>query len=205
MSNFRQPPLRFDLLWKAIQADDQQAFRRLYETQVDMMYNYGRKMCSHAPLVEDAIQDVFRILWEKKSSLDIEHSLKAYLLTMLRREIMRKLQQEKAKYALLPSSELPFELSIESSIILEEAHQERRRSLEASLQALTPRQREILFLRYQENLSFDEISQLMTLNHNSMYKLLAAAIKRLRQQLLALVLTFFPLFLSLLKAPSSSC
>ena len=168
-------------LWNAIQKGNHQCFHLLYMEYSDFLYNYGRKMCRDSEIVKDSIQDVFKIIWEKKDTIVIKNSLKHYVFTIFRRELIQKIQHQKSLNHQL--SEMDFELSIESKIILEETQQQLRKNLDKAINSLSHRQKEILFLRYYENMSYTEISELMSLNKNSMYKLLSAAIQRLKNNL----------------------
>ena len=174
-------------LWNAIQKGNHQSFHLFYMEYSDFLYNYGRKMCRDSEIVKDSIQNVFKIIWEKKESIVIKNSLKHYVFTIFRRELFQKIQHQKSLNHQL--TEIDFELSIESKIILEETQQQLRKNLDKAINSLSHRQKEILFLRYYENMSYTEISELMSLNKNSMYKLLSAAIQRLKNHFISLLLS----------------
>jgi len=177
------------VLWNALQKGDHQSFHLLYMEYSDFLYNYGKKMCQDSDIVKDSIQDVFLIIWEKKESIVIKSSLKHYVFTIFRRELIQKIQhQQRLNHQL---KEMDFELSIESKIILEESQQQLRKNLRKAINDLSYRQKEILFLRYYENMSYAEISELMSLNKNSMYKLLSAAIHRLKNHFISIWLSMF--------------
>ncbi|MEM7654740.1 MAG: sigma-70 family RNA polymerase sigma factor [Bacteroidota bacterium] len=173
------------LLWLAVQKGRPDAFRELYLSYADLLYNYGCKMNPDRELVKDSMQDVFPTLWEKRQDLHIKTSVKSYLFQMFRRDLIHKLQRTSRE--LIKEEDVGFELSIESKIIMDEAQIHLRQQLHAAVKTLTPRQKEILFLRFYEKLPYEEISDLMALNRNSMYKLLSAAIKRLKDQLTCLI------------------
>ncbi len=173
-------------LWLAVQQGDHQSFNILYMEYSDFLYNYGSKICKDSDVVKDSIQEVFKIIWEKKASIIIKSSLKYYVFTIFRRELIQKIKYHNClKHQF---NEMDFELSIENKIILEESQQQLRKRLEKAIDKLSNRQKEILFLRYYENLNYTEISDLMSLNNNSMYKLLSAAIQRLKDEFISLAL-----------------
>jgi RNA polymerase sigma factor (sigma-70 family) len=49
------------------------------------------------------------------------------------------------------------------------------------INTLPPRQKEIIFLRFYEGLSYDEIADIMSISINSAYKLLYKALENLQQ------------------------
>ena len=173
-------------LWLALQQGDHRSFHLLYLEYSDFLYNYGRKICQDTDLVKDSIQEVFKIIWEKKENIIIKRSLKYYIFTIFRRELIQKIKYQNSLNPQL--KEMDFELSIENKIIKDESQQQLRKRLEKAIDKLSHRQKEILYLRYYENLDYTEISELMSLNKNSMYKLLSAAIQRLKDEFFGLVL-----------------
>ena len=175
-------------LWESVRKGSHQSFRMLYVEYSEILYNYGRKMCPDGELVRDSIQDVFKIIWEKRTHLEIKSSLKHYILTVFRRDLIMKIKKQHQNVSYRSAE---FELSVELKIVLDEHQLELRENLNRAISKLTPRQREILFLRYYENMGFDEISNLMSLNHNSMYKLLSAALQRIKKYFLYMLLGIF--------------
>ncbi len=173
-------------LWLAIQNGDHTSFRVFYMAYTDILYNYGMKICNNDDIVRDCIQDIFEYLWKNKEKVEIQSSIKLYLLTSVKRAIIKKLKDDDKSSDL--SNNKAFELSVESRIINEEAENHKKHLLSKALQQLTKKQREIIFLRYQENLSYEEISLIMSLNRNSMYKLLHAAIKRIKQSVVLILI-----------------
>ncbi len=187
MKDSTQTKVEDQALWEQVRLGDVTAYRHLYDTHADMLFNYGRKFTPEEDLIKDSIQEVFLIIWDKKSSINIRSSIKSYLFTVFRRELITKLKQQNSKSS--HKWEADVELSIETQIVEDEQKQQIRSNLNRAIGDLTTRQKEILYLRYYENLSYEDISELMSLNHNSMYKLLSAAIKRLRSQLAYMLIT----------------
>lgn len=173
--------------WQKVQKGDTDSFKLLYIEYSNILYNYGYKISQDEALIKDAIQHVFEVLWKKRNDIELKTSFKYYILTIFRRELVSKIQYQHKAVSQFP--EMEFELSIESKIILDETQQQLRRDMDQAISTLTARQKEILFLKYYENMSYEEISKLMSLNQNSMYKLLSAAIKRLKKHFISVFLS----------------
>lgn len=169
-------------LWTSIQSGDHTSFRVFYMTYTDILFNYGMKLCADEDIVKDCIQDIFESIWLNKEKIDFISSPKFYLMKSVKNAIYRKIKKAK-RFSFIGINE-SFELSIESHIIKHETKSLRDGKLAEAIKQLTARQKEIIFLRYQENLPYMEISKLMSLNQNSMYKLLHQAIKRLKSSIL---------------------
>ena len=77
-----------------LQHDNEFAFRELYNRYWDKLFFLAHKRLKSAPAAEEIVQEVFLILWEKRSRLVIE-SLPAYLAAMTRYAVYRYLAKEK--------------------------------------------------------------------------------------------------------------
>ncbi|MEO8820117.1 MAG: RNA polymerase sigma factor [Ginsengibacter sp.] len=68
-----------------------------------------------------------------------------------------------------------------------------KEKLSSALSALTPRQREVLFLRYNEGFSYQEVAEMMGLTTKATYKLMARAIEAIKEQI-PVALTSFMIY-----------
>ncbi|GAB2774411.1 sigma-70 family RNA polymerase sigma factor [Rhabdobacter roseus] len=184
-------------LWNLFREGDGSAFDTLIARHYRVLYHYGSKFSDDEDFVKDCIQDLCVDLWRNRSTLSATEHVKPYLLKALRRKIIST--RQKPMYRL--TERLPFdayELEIENSAldkgIDEETTQAQLQRLNQLIESLSPRQREVVYLRYFQNLDFEEISTIMNVNTQSVRNLLYQAIKTLRQHLL---LPLLPLLLSL--------
>lgn len=168
-----------DQLWVNFQNGSEQAFTEIYNAFFRLLYNYGCKFTSDRDLVKDSIHDLFVKLWEKRCDVNIVSSLKYYLLKAMRHKMMDALDRKK-KLSLGQDnlSEERFELVLpyESLLISHQLSEEQRASLLRALNSLTPRQKEAIFLRYYNNMSYEEIALLMSLSVDSCYNLISKSI-----------------------------
>jgi len=172
------------------QKDEERAFAMTYEKYFYQLVNYGRQFLVNEALVEDCIQEVFITLWNRRQHLHEIHSMKAYLFTMLRRNIFEKIKEKKntEEHKLdFPSFELT--LSHESHLIQEQSDLEISHRLGQGIEKLTKRQREALYLVYFDGLSYDEASMVMDVKVKALYNLVYEALKKLKSVLLTSGLT----------------
>ena len=71
--------LDFDLCWKKIQKDDEQALEKVYKAAFRSLVNYASEITGHPHLAEEVVQDVLLKIWQDRSVLSIKGSFKAYL------------------------------------------------------------------------------------------------------------------------------
>jgi RNA polymerase sigma factor (sigma-70 family) len=181
-------------LWQAFKRGDKEALSGIYRRYVRTLYNYGTRLTHDDGLIEDCIQDLFIEIWRNREKLADTDSIKYYLLRALRRKIARK-------YAQLTRHEQPVDepgeydretvVPFESEWVWEETVEARKEHLQGAFEHLSKRQREVLFLRYYENLSHQEIAQVMALTPQSVYNLIHRTLSALKEHISSRVI--FPL------------
>lgn len=172
-------------LWSALRKGRQQALSDLFVLHHHHLFNYGIKINADRELVRGCIQKLFMDLWERHSHLGEAVSPKAYLLASLRRSILEETNKNRAR-AIRGQKFLDRNLqdafTVEELLIREEVTQERRETLQHALNDLSPRQKEVIFLRFYHGLSNSEITDIMNINNQCVRNLLSDALRRLRQR-----------------------
>ncbi|MCG8306666.1 MAG: sigma-70 family RNA polymerase sigma factor [Cytophagales bacterium] len=172
------------VLWKKIRRGDKNSFDELYNRYSDVLFNYSRKLTISQILVEESIQDLFFKIWIKREKLSKVENVKAYLFLSIRRILLRKVKEEvNSSFSSLDKNQNIFVISDESRMIEEERRNDQNRLVESAFSFLTQRQKEIVFLKFFENLSYAEISDILEIDIKGTYKLMARAIQKLREVL----------------------
>jgi RNA polymerase sigma factor (sigma-70 family) len=147
------------------------------------LFHYGTKFSADDDFIKDHIQDLFLNLWDRRQSLEAEVNVKAYLLASLRRRLHRALLAQK-RFVNYSPDESPagfeLELSVEEAFIADEATDSLCRELKLQLENLPQRQREAVYLKFYEDLTRDQIAEVMGINAQSVSNLLQVAIKHLK-------------------------
>ena len=173
-------------LWQAFRSGNKQAFDYIFEHYIRLLYSYGHKLTAKSAMTEDCIQDLFIELWEKKHLLGDTTSIKYYLFKSLRRKLIRAIEKEKHILGETPVKEayqFNITFSYEAELIANQISEEQHKCLTDALATLSKRQKEVIYLRYYSNLSYEEVASIMGLNLNSTYKIVSKAIHTLKQQL----------------------
>ncbi|QEC51618.1 RNA polymerase sigma factor (sigma-70 family) [Anseongella ginsenosidimutans] len=165
------------------EAGNSAAWEELYTTWFRKLFNYGRKFSPDEGLIEDVIQDIFLTLWQQ-GNLQVR-SLGSYLFTAFRNNLLRKISihRQNDPESLTEEYNFSIELAPDQLMIRNERLDENRRKISRALAGLTARQREFIFLRYYQQLSYEEISAVMDISVKAVYKLAARAIHLLRREL----------------------
>lgn len=81
-------------LLNRIAADDQFAFKRIYDRYAMDMLLYGMNVLRRREVVEDMVQNIFIDLWSKRTSLEITN-LKPYLFRAVKYQIFNHFRDNK--------------------------------------------------------------------------------------------------------------
>ena len=172
-----------DSLWEQFKAGRALALSCLFDQYVSGLMGYGLLFTPDKSTIEDCVQDVFVNLWEKRASLGEVVSVKHYLCASLRRRLLRKLRTQnrlRGSDDLLSSSTMPVEASYETWLLQRQSDTEVRDALRQLIDRLTSQQKRVIYLKFYEQLSYDEIASLMKLNKRTVYNTCSAAIKHLQ-------------------------
>lgn len=175
--------------WENIKKGNQKALQNLYESHIDLLYDYGRKFTQDHQLIEDAIQEIFISIWNNRKNISQPSSSKAYLLSSLRRKIGRKRNQKYTTQTLLTEenqifdAHFYFEPTNEDQGIAQQMTQ-----IKKHIDQLSERQKEILYLKFFEGMDYEEIGQIMDLKYQSVRNLYSRAIAALKNHISVIIL-----------------
>ena len=169
-------------LWRQFREGNHHVFEIIYKQYINLLANYGRRICGDDELVKDAIQDVFTDLWRNRDNLGSTDSIEYYLIKAYRRNLNKKVKAAR-KYVPGKVEYHEFELSPEITLIAAEVEHEKLEQLCARLNALSSRQKEAIFLRFYSGLNYSKISNIMGINPQSAYNIVFRALEILREKM----------------------
>jgi RNA polymerase sigma factor (sigma-70 family) len=176
-------------LWTAFRKGDEKALVSIFDRFTRLLYNYGYKIVGEEEVVKDAIQDLFIELWKNREHLGDTTSIKFYLFKSLRRKLIRISTKNRRSIMVRfhPGHEQESLPSPEFLLIAEQTSIEDREKIMKLLNTLTKRQREAIFLRYFEELSYDKIAAIMEMSKQAVYNLVSKSIEQLKNALILFV------------------
>lgn len=172
-----------NVMWERFLSGDNAAYSRLYNEYIQMLFRYGSRFTSDSELIKDCIQELFTTLYKNRNCLGTPPAnVKVYLFVSLKNNLIRALQKQ-SKYERMEQAMESFllEPTVEEQFIDNESDRNRQNLIEKIFLALTPRQKEIIYYRYIQELEFEEICTLMQLNYQSAQNLLQRSIKKIRE------------------------
>jgi RNA polymerase sigma factor (sigma-70 family) len=172
-----------DNCWKEFLAnkDGYDAFSFIYNFYVNDLLSYGVSLGFDEDTCRDAVHDVFcKILIDKKKFLNV-NNLTSYIFRAVRNYLFN-IQKKNYKISDSFSENIPFSIEITTleSLINREDTEKLKQTVENLLNDLTPRQREVIYLRYMQEMDYEDIAILMGINYNSARRLVHRSIEHLR-------------------------
>lgn len=197
--NFKSkiPPQSDLQIWQQMKDGSEFALGNLMKMYFNPLLNYGYKFVKDEDFVKDCVQEVFIEIWKRRERLSLPDSVKAYLLSSVRKKVVRegfRQKIDKEEYELdLENNVNLIEYSFEFSLVREEEEKQLNEKIKKILDTLPKRQREVIYLQYYQNLTRDEIAKIMDINQQSVSNLLQAAFKSFREnwEILNIILVSF--------------
>ena len=189
------------LLWEQTLSGDGKAYDQLVRLFYQGLFQYGCRFSRNKELIKDCIQDVFLEVWQKRQQVDREIPPKPYLMASLRRRIHRVALANRPVFgqeAYLRDDLFEVQFSVEESFIREETTLQTAERCLQLLKTLPKRQQEVIYLKYFQDLSRDEIAEVMKIAPQSVSNLIQLALKWLKtyagSEISWLILLFFRFF-----------
>ncbi len=173
-------------IWDSFKSGSSEALEYIYRTYAKDLFNFGMKIKANSSLVEDAIQELFVELWSSRRNLANTQKIRFYLLKALKRKIYYQLNRECKLYAEKSAEEVSavqVTLPFESRLIDEQTLNEKKAHLLHCVNQLPQRQKEVLQLLFFENLSYEEVAEIMNIRVKSVYMLACRTLSSLRKEM----------------------
>lgn len=164
----------------------------IYIEHGDVLFSYARHLGFDEDTAMDAVHDLFYKLCENSDIYKEKENIKFYLFRILKNRLI-DIQRTNREYAgnneIENYDELTFrlEVSVEEDFIAQEEREEIKLKVQNILNSLTDRQREIVYLRYIHEYSYEEIAQLMNISVVSCRNLLSKAMTNLKDSSIPIV------------------
>ena len=172
-------------LWKSFKEGSDDSFSKIYDQYADALYRFGMHFSKDKDFIKDCIHDLFLDLFKYRNKLSMTDSIRFYLVRSLR----RKIHQAKIKAIPLNYDKniISFNdnqvLAFEDSIIAIETEVENTRVLKKAMKKLTDKQREGLSLKFEHNLTYPEIAEILDMTVESARTSIYRALKILRKSI----------------------
>lgn len=170
-------------LWKRIKAGETKAFHELYSLHADVLFSFGTIFTKDHELVRDCIHDLFFDLYKYRKNLADNDNIRNYLFKSLKRKIQAS---GNSKLNIVYSEDFRNETDRQTNYSENEENEELETNLDRITKAmhqLPERQQEILNLRFQLDLPYTEIAEILNISIESVRTSVYRSIKLIREEL----------------------
>lgn len=179
------------------QASEREALRSLYVRFYDQLLCYGCSIEKDEGLVHDEIQELFIWILQHPEKVQSITHIRTYLYKCLRRNIRSTLSRRRETHIhahkYIFSTDTQENQASESTISWVEAESTRNKFmlLKQQIDDLPSHQKEVIYLRFYENLTNDEIAEIFHVSNQVVRNAIHRAMKNLRLKLSEIPLEFF--------------
>ena len=180
--------------WEGLKRGEMQGLQALYDLHIKALYAYGMNLCHDPDLVKDCIHELFLGIWTNHARVTLPKSGKAYLLVSLRRRIFDPGPKSNLLTDHIEDTDINHISATPdhaTSWILAEDEKERQDKLEKAMNRISDRQREIIHMKYYQQMEYEDIARIMNLNCQSARNLVTRALVALRKEMIMVLVILF--------------
>lgn len=164
-------------LMAAFANDNEESFLVLYQRYGGRVLGYLRRKLINDSTAEEVFQEVFLRVTRARSSFNSSYKFAPWLFSIVHRCLIDSIRLSSKK------ARLESELEFQGALQIELANLSTT-EIDCILGALTERDREVLTLRYVEDLSFDSVATRLGMNVANIRQIASRAIRKLRKEYL---------------------
>jgi len=167
----------------AIARGDTSAFTALFEAHAVALVSAANRLVHDVNVAEEVVQDVFLSIWRAGASLRVKGSVRGYLYIAVRNSAIKWLRHRGVEQRWLESQHFPIEeeRADDPAMLFEASDMDRR--VRDAIDRLSPQAREILLLRWSEQMTYAEIATALGLAVKTVENHIGRALKVLRRLL----------------------
>lgn len=160
---------------------DQHAYALLHKNMYASLHGYLLKIVKDEDLVDDLLQELFVKIWQKRNQIGAIRNVKAYFFTASRSMAINHFRQIKSQNTRMEKFMQPdMDFSTEDIIMSTESDTELKSIMANALNSLPVRQREIIYLKYYEDMEYQKIAEVTGIQYQSVINHVFRALQTLR-------------------------
>lgn len=171
-------------LTERLRSGDKEALFSMMTFYYNDLFRYGIKFTADKDLTKDIIGQFFLHVWDHRKQFSTAENIKGYLVVSFKRFVFNYLSKISQQLNIAEQQPETFEYPYEDYIIAWQNEEAVKLILRDAIEALPDRQRELVQLRYYEQMSYEEIAAKTSLSIRTVYNKLHEAIKKLRSPVL---------------------
>lgn len=170
-------------LWKAFVNKNDEAFILFYKQQYSKLCGYAINCGVNVESAQDIVQELFAKLYSKPFLIKNADTLQAFLFTSVRNATVNWLTYSSRNENVQNMEIFNFDYTVEITDV-EDAEERKvlKEKVDKVLRLLTPRQKEMIYLRFLHEMEYEEVAGIMGLSEQAARNLTYRAIKKIRKE-----------------------
>lgn len=169
-------------LWDDSRNDDKVAFALLHKNLYPSLFTYVVKMIKDEDLANDLLQDLFIKFWQGRTNIGPIGNVKAYFFKSIRSMVLNHIKSKQLKELRINAMPIPdLEFSKEELMMSEEFDSDLKHLMLVTLNKLPAKQREIIHMRFYQDLDYMEITKITGIKYQSVINHVYRAVQSLRE------------------------
>lgn len=172
------------VLWDKTIQGEENSFALLHQSLYPGLFNYALKMLKDEDLADDLLQDLFVKFWQNRLHIGSVSNVKSYFFKSTRSIVLNHIKTSQLKLSRLNHRpELDFEFSKEELILAIEVDVEIKTALTKALNQLPPKQKEVFYVHFYENLAYVQIAEITGTQYQFVVNTIYRALQVLRREM----------------------
>ena len=174
--------IKENIIWDSFRQGNKDALEVIYEENYSALYYYGLKFIKDTDTVKDNIQELFLELIKSGERLAKTDNIRFYLLRALRYKLTKTTPvkligetevQKNIEFSLIES--------VEHQLITKEVEEGSKKKIINAIGELSEKQQEIIYLRFYNNLSYQQIAEVYGTKVQTVRNLMSRALQSLKE------------------------
>lgn len=160
---------------------DEDAFSDLFREYYKQLYLFAVRFVKDPATAENIVQDVFVIMWEQRNKINISSNVKSYLYTSVKNHSLNYIKRESRLLTIDEQLDMVKDKmdSPEESFISNESYI----AIHKAIEQLPEKCRRIYVMKRYDELSYEEIGEILGISVNTVKTQMKRAIKKLKEKL----------------------
>jgi RNA polymerase sigma-70 factor (ECF subfamily) len=156
---------------------DYETFKKRIIQLQPSLQKVAESILNEADQATDAVQDTLLKIWDNRRRMNRVSNLEGYCVTVLKRRCIDILRERQ------PSVPIDEEALMLADTLPDNNFEERYRQVRALIDQLPDRHREIILMKYEQEMPNSEIEKALQISSTNLYTILSRAYKTLREAL----------------------
>lgn len=183
-------------LWLSFISGNKEAFVTFYKQVYEQLYSYGLNLGTNTDQLRDIIQELFIKIYTKPELIKDVSTIRSFLFVSVRNAFINQEKYKNKHIRLHDIENFDFSYSVENTRIEDEEELKNIKDrVNKIISVLTPRQKEIIYLRFLHQMEYEEIANIMDMSEQAARNLIYRAMEKMRKndKDFMILLLFLPL------------